>query len=70
MDLLFDEDFMNIAIGFETPASAATCSFCHKERHEVAKLVCGSEVSICDECVQLVAEIMGFKLVKEQVFKP
>ena len=37
------------------PASAPTlyCSFCGKSQHEVAKLIAGPSVFICDECVDL-----------------
>lgn len=36
------------------------CSFCDKPRSAVAKLISGPRVQICDECVQLSAEICGF----------
>lgn len=29
------------------------CSFCGKRQHEVARLIAGPDVSICDECIQL-----------------
>lgn len=35
------------------------CSFCGKKETEVAKLVAGPRVFICDECVALAARIMG-----------
>ena len=34
------------------------CSFCHKSQHEVRKLIAGSGVHICDECVELCTEII------------
>jgi ATP-dependent Clp protease ATP-binding subunit ClpX len=34
------------------------CSFCGKKEHEVRKLVFGSNVSICDECVKGCVEII------------
>ena len=32
------------------------CSFCSKSKDEVAKLVAGDDVSMCDECVDLCVE--------------
>lgn len=34
------------------------CSFCGKSEAEVAKLVAGPRVYICDECVALASQIM------------
>jgi ATP-dependent Clp protease ATP-binding subunit ClpX len=34
------------------------CSFCQKSRKEVAKLIAGPGVFICDECVGLCVEIL------------
>jgi ATP-dependent Clp protease ATP-binding subunit ClpX len=34
------------------------CSFCRKSNEEVAKLVAGPNVYICDECVAIAARIM------------
>ena len=34
------------------------CSFCGKEQDEVAKLIAGPEVYICDECIDLCNEIV------------
>ena len=34
------------------------CSFCHKSQHEVRKLIAGSGVHICDECVELCNDII------------
>ena len=34
------------------------CSFCHKSQHEVRKLIAGSNVHICDECVELCNDII------------
>ena len=33
--------------------SRRTCSFCGKRQHEVARLIAGPDVNICDECIQL-----------------
>ena len=35
------------------------CSFCHKSQHEVRKLIAGSGVHICDECVDLCNDIIS-----------
>jgi ClpX C4-type zinc finger len=37
----------------------ASCSFCMKPSTEVAKLVAGPGVYICDECVELCRQIVG-----------
>ena len=34
------------------------CSFCHKSQHEVHKLIAGTAVHICDECVELCNDII------------
>lgn len=43
----------------ENPAVIAVCSFCVKPYREVAKLVAGPGVFICNECVSLCSEIIG-----------
>jgi hypothetical protein len=35
------------------------CSFCAKSQHEVAKLIAGPAVFICDECVKLCDDIIA-----------
>ena len=41
------------------PASSTVyCSFCGKTQHEVAKLIAGPDVFICDECVELCDDIV------------
>ncbi len=40
------------------PGSYLHCSFCHKSQHEVRKLIAGSGVHICDECVELCNDII------------
>lgn len=35
------------------------CSFCGKSEADVAKLVAGPKVFICDECVTVASQIMG-----------
>lgn len=49
------------------PGRAVRCSFCRKPREEVAKLVCGSESSICDECLRLIVDIMALPDVRHVV---
>jgi ATP-dependent protease Clp ATPase subunit len=48
----------------ETPQTYS-CSWCGKPRHEVKKLVAGPTSYICDECVRLVCDILGFRIVEE-----
>jgi len=38
--------------------STLYCSFCGKTQHEVAKLIAGPDVFICDECVELCGDIV------------
>jgi ATP-dependent Clp protease ATP-binding subunit ClpX len=35
-----------------------TCSFCGKTQEEVRYLICGPDVFICDECVNLCVEVI------------
>jgi ATP-dependent Clp protease ATP-binding subunit ClpX len=39
------------------PKNTLYCSFCGKSQHEVRKLIAGPSVFICDECVELCADI-------------
>ena len=43
------------------PATAApvACSFCAKPEHEVAKIIAGPGIYICDQCVQACNEILA-----------
>jgi ATP-dependent Clp protease ATP-binding subunit ClpX len=34
------------------------CSFCGKSQHDVAKLIAGPRVFICDECVNICVDIL------------
>ena len=43
---------------FENKEPACNCSFCGKEQAEVAKLIAGPDVFICDECIDLCNEIV------------
>ena len=38
---------------------ARECAFCAKQQHEVARLIAGPSVMICNECVELCSEIMA-----------
>lgn len=40
------------------PAKTLYCSFCAKSQHEVAKLIAGPAVFVCDECVALCTKII------------
>jgi ClpX C4-type zinc finger/Glyoxalase superfamily protein len=40
------------------------CSFCGKNQHEVAKLVAGPAVFICDECIDLCTDIVDEQLLR------
>lgn len=48
-------------------AAKLYCSFCGKEKSEVAYLVAGPTVFICNECVVLCAEIGTTMLVENAV---
>jgi hypothetical protein len=41
-----------------TEETTVNCSFCQKSKEEVAKLIAGAGVFICDECVGLCVEIL------------
>lgn len=38
------------------------CSFCGKTQTEVLQLIAGPTVYICDECVVLCCDILGYEL--------
>lgn len=42
-----------------------TCNFCGKSKEDVEKLIVGSDVGICNECVDLCASILKDERVKE-----
>ena len=51
----------DVAMAEETPANGAKtlhCSFCGKSQHDVAALIAGPTVFICDECVGLCDNII------------
>ncbi len=39
--------------------ATTSCSFCLKSQHDVARLVAGPGVYICDECVDLCGQVIG-----------
>jgi ClpX C4-type zinc finger protein len=41
------------------PLRTLYCSFCGKSQHEVARLIAGPKVHICDACVAACIEILG-----------
>jgi ATP-dependent Clp protease ATP-binding subunit ClpX len=46
----------------KTPETLDNCSFCGKHKDSVAKLIVGSEVSICNECVDLCQTLLKEEL--------
>jgi ATP-dependent Clp protease ATP-binding subunit ClpX len=46
----------------KTPENLDNCSFCGKHKDSVAKLIVGSEVSICNECVDLCQTLLKEEL--------
>ncbi len=42
------------------------CSFCGKSQHEVRKLIAGPSVYICDECVDLCADIIREEVTEDE----
>jgi len=49
---------------------ALTCSFCNKSQSEVAKLVAGPGVYICNECVELCNQIITQELDRKDAHAP
>ena len=44
-----------------------SCSFCGKNQNDVKKLIAGPAVYICNECIQLSAEILNEELQADEV---
>lgn len=44
---------------------ALTCSFCNKDQSQVAKLVAGPGVYICNECIELCNQIIASELARQ-----
>ena len=53
-----------------SPKSTIYCSFCGKSQHEVKKLVAGPNVFACDECIDLMHDIVHDKLPPAPPTKP
>ena len=49
---------------------ALTCSFCNKSQSEVAKLIAGPGVYICNECVDLCNQIIAEELARKGAQAP
>jgi ATP-dependent Clp protease ATP-binding subunit ClpX len=50
-----------------TEEAEGRCSFCHKQRSEVAYLIAAPDgVTICDECVTLSSEILADEFLVQQ----
>ena len=50
---------------FSDEGKTVSCSFCGKNQDEVRKIIAGSAVHICDECVDLCDEILTKEKVNE-----
>ncbi len=48
-------------MGSEPKAGNLVCSFCGKRQDEVRKLIAGPTVYICDECVALCMQVLGYQ---------
>jgi hypothetical protein len=48
---------------------ALHCSFCGKSQHDVAKLIAGPFVFICDECVGMCVEIIDGRPLTDKGYK-
>ncbi len=42
----------------DTLTGALRCSFCGKGKHDVAKLIAGPQVYICNQCVNICIEVV------------
>lgn len=56
------------ATGAKLP-DALHCSFCGKPQHEVAKLIAGPFVFICDECVAMCNDIIAGRRIANKGYK-
>ena len=50
-----------------TSSEAYTCSFCTRSQEQVAKLVAGPGVYICDECVHMCNDILKQSVIKDKL---
>lgn len=60
---------MSILFKFNDEKDNLNCSFCGKSQEQVRKLVAGQGVYICDECVELCAEIVEEEVGLEEGFE-
>lgn len=60
---------MSILFKFNDEEDNLNCSFCGKSQEQVRKLVTGQGVYICDECVELCAEIVKEEIDLEEDFE-
>ncbi len=60
---------MGIIFKFDDEKDNLNCSFCGKSQEQVRKLVAGQGVYICDECVELCAEIVEEEFGLEEGFE-
>lgn len=60
---------MNRLYKFNEEKGQLKCSFCGKSQEQVRKLVAGPGVYICDECIELCAEIVEEELGTEEEFE-
>lgn len=44
-----------------TAADPVRCSFCDKDAHQVRELIAGPKVFICDECVEVAADMLRMR---------
>lgn len=72
LDLLSRQGYLDGMTSSRSSVAGSTrheplcCSFCLKDKDAVAKLVAGSGVYICNECVDLCHEIIGSQVVAEE----
>jgi ATP-dependent Clp protease ATP-binding subunit ClpX len=57
-------------LGVRNRTTIIRCSFCAKPNTDVAKVVAGPRVYICDECVGLCNEIIAIETGQEPAISP
>src|SRR5699024_12552549 len=60
--ILNNEKSVQYMFKFNEDESNLTCSFCGKNQDQVQKLIAGSGVYICNECIELCYEIIEEEL--------
>ncbi len=58
-----------MAVGF-LPKNPLACSFCGKSQSEVKMLIAGPTVYICNECVALCCDIIGYNVAADDKEAP